>query len=154
MIFGNSKSYLINGVTTIALNKSQTSINLFQNQDIEHRSILTGVRTHSKTGDYSDFTVTERLWQESDPKAKFHAIMACEGQKVIFYLYGETIIAECYVSFIKPFYLNNLINYDGVILFLTPINYLIVSQYILDDETGAAILDDGGNPIKSDGITL
>jgi hypothetical protein len=154
-IFGTAKSYLVNGVDTIELNKSVTSINFFQNQDVIHRSILTGVRTHSPVGDYSDFTVTERLWQESDPEAKFISIMACEGQSVTFYLHGTSIIALCYVSFIRPFYFNNLINYDGVTIFLTPLRYISISQgYILDDETGLPILDDSGNPMIADGIII
>ena len=154
-IFGTDKSYIVNGATTITLNKSQTSISFFQNQDVEHRSILTGVRTHSQLGDYSDFTVTERLWQESDPKAKFQAIMALEGLTITFYLHGTATIADCYVSFIRPFYFKNLINYDGVVIFLTPVRYTTISQgYILDDGTGLNILDDSGTPIIADGIIL
>lgn len=154
-IFGTDKSYLVNGATTITLNKSQTSINFFQSKDITHRSILTGVRTHSQLGDYSDFTVVERLWQESDPKAKFQAIMALEGLTVTFYLHGSSVIADCYVSFIRPFYFKNLINYDGVTIFLVPIRYITISQgYILDDGTGLNILDDSGAPIIAGGIIL
>lgn len=154
-IWGTDKSYIVNGATTIALNKSKTSINFFQNQDVEHRSILTGARTHSQLGDYSDFTVTERLWQESNPSTKFQAIMALEGLTVTFYLHGSSVIADCYVSFIRPFYFKNLINYDGVTIFLTPIRYTAISQgYILDDGTGLNILDDSGGSIIADGIII
>ena len=153
MIFGNSKSYLVNGVTAVALNKSVTSINMLQSVDIEHVSILTGTKTHSFNGDYADFTVTERLWQESDPKAKFQAIMNCVGQNVTFYLCGTTVFANCYVNYIKPFYLNNLRNYDACIIFLHPISYVFFNRYILDD-SGLPVLDDGGNRILSDGLIV
>ena len=155
MIWGNEKSYLVDGVTAIALNKSQTSINLFQNQDIEHRSILTGIKSHSSKGDYADFTVTERLWQETDPKGKLNLILACVGKTVLFWLQGSTSVADCYVSYVKPFYFKNLRNYDGCVIFLEPIRYITVSSgYIADDTTGLPILDDAGIQIFGDGLVL
>ncbi len=155
MIWGNQKSYIINGATTITLNKSQTSMNFFQNQDVIHQSILTGVRTQSLRGDYSDFTVTERCWQETNSSAKFSSIMACKGQNVTFYLQGTSMIANCYVKYIRPFYFKNLINYDGCIIFLEPLDYLSISPgYIADDTTGLPILDDSGTQIYGDGITI
>lgn len=155
MIWGNGKSYIINGENTIALNKSQTSINFFQNQDVDHQSILTGVRTHSPKGDYSDFTVTERCWQEANPSAKFNLIMGCEGLTISFYLQGTSKIANCYVKYVRPFYFKSLINYDACVIFLEPINYLTISPgYIADDTTGLPILDDDGNQIYGDGIII
>ena len=153
MIWGNAKSYIINGATTITLNKSQTSMNFFQNQDVVHRSILTGVRTHSSKGDYLDFTVTERCWQEADPKAKFSSIMALEGLSVTFYLYGATEIVECYVNYIRPFYFKNLINYDGVVIFITPLKYSRVSSPLLNLD-GTPLLNLDGSPLYNVGIVI
>lgn len=155
MIWGSGKSYIINGVTTITLNKSQTSMNFFQNQDVVHQSILTGARTQSLKGDYSDFTVTERCWQETDPSAKFNSIMGLQGQVVTFYLQGTAVVANCYVKYVRPFYFKSLISYDACVIFLEPIAYITISQgYILDDTTGLPILDDSGNPIIADGVMI
>ena len=153
MIWGNAKSYIINGGTTITLNKSQTSINFFQNQDVVHQSILTGVRTQSLKGDYSDFTVTERCWQEADPKAKFSSIMGLEGLTVIFYLQGTTEIVQCYVSYVKPFYFKDLINYDGVIVFITPLEYFKVSSSLLNLD-GTPLLNLDGTPLYNIGAII
>lgn len=155
MIWGNQKSYLMDGVTVISLDKSQTSMDFFQNQDVEHRSILNGVITHSAKGDYSEFTVTERLWQEANPKAKLNAILACVGRTISFYLYGSSIVANCFVNYVRPFYMKNLINYDACVIFLEPLTYLSISPgYIADDTTGLPILDDSGIQIFGDGITI
>ena len=153
MIWGSAKSYIINGATTITLNKSQTSINFFQNQDVAHQSILTGVMTHSSKGDYSDFTVTERCWQETDPSAKFSSIMGCEGQNITFYLHGSGLIADCYVKYIRPFYFNSLINYDGVVIFLEPTTYFRIAAPLLNLD-GTPLLNLDGEPLYNSGMII
>lgn len=127
-IFGINKNYLVYGTTTIGLNHSTVSADWFQNQDVRYRSIITGVKTHSLKGDYADFTITERCWQETNPNIKLDAIMQCEGKNVTFFYNGAIAFTDCYVNYVKPFYFKNLRNYDACVIFLQPINYVIISR--------------------------
>jgi hypothetical protein len=128
-------------------------MNFFQNQDVVHQSILTGVRTHSSKGDYSDFTVTERCWQEANPSVKFNSIMALEGLNVSFYLQGTSMVANCYVKYIRPFYFKNLINYDGCVIFLEPTAYFRIAEALLNLD-GTPLLNLDGTPLYNTGTII
>lgn len=153
MIFGTAKSYIIDGATTITMEHSTTDFDLLQNQDIRHRSILTGKRTTSRTADYADFTVNNWLFKYSDPKAKFTELRALIDKTVAFYLQGSTVLATCYVADVKPYYIRNLINYDGVVIRLSPITYTTISNYMYSED-GQIMLNEDGTPMRTEGINI
>lgn len=153
MIFGTAKSYIIDGATTITLANSITDFDLLQNQDVRHRSILTGKKTTSRLADYSEFTVTQYLFKESNPSGKFSTLRGLIDKEVYFYFQGSTIISNCYVSDVKPYYIRNLIRYDMVKITLFPIDYLSISGFI-QTESGIDILTEDGQQIRTEGIII
>jgi len=153
MIFGNSKSYIISGVTMITLNHSVTGFGLFSNRDIEYKSIINGKKTHTLLGDYSDFNVLVWLWKESSPSTKLNTLVSLVGSEVTFLLEGATQFVKCWVESVRPFYHKNLRNYDACRLHLFPTVLTSISNYILD-ESGIPIEDEDGNKIKSEGFQI
>jgi hypothetical protein len=142
MILGSNKSFIDSDGVAILLNHSTTDQNFYLNRDIEHVSIITGVKTHSVLGDYQEFTVIERCWQEENPAEKMNEILSLRGQLVNFYLFGSSLIANCFVSYIKPFYFRDLKNYDACVIFLQPTLYQTLGSIV--DDTGQAATDDTG----------
>lgn len=153
MIFGDAKSFIQFGDATITMPHSITDFDLLQNQDIRHRSILTGKRTTSRLADYAEFKATDRLFQYDNPTTQFNLLRGLIDQQVYFYFQGSTVIADCYVAEAKPYYMRNLINYDLMTLTLYPISYLTVSGFI-QTEGGIDILTEDGQQIRTEGITL
>lgn len=153
MIWGTAKSYIINGVDTITLNKSTTSFGLFENQDRRFRSIVNGVRTHARLGDYSSFSVLVWLWQESDPKTKLESLLALVGNEITFYFQGTTVLASCYVESVKPFYWKNLRMYGACVISLFPTAYTQISQALLNED-GTPLLNQDGTPLLNEGFNL
>ena len=153
MIWGTTKSYILNGVDTITLNKSTTSFGLFENQDKRYRSILTGVKKHTRLSDYSNFSVLIWLWQETDPKAKLQTLLALVGNQATFYFQGATVLANCYIETVRPFYFRNLRDYDACVVSLFPVSYSEISQGLLNED-GTPLLNEDGSPLLSEGFTL
>uniref|UniRef100_A0A6M3J0F0 Uncharacterized protein n=1 Tax=viral metagenome TaxID=1070528 RepID=A0A6M3J0F0_9ZZZZ len=151
MIWGQGKSYIVDGVTTITLNKSVTSNTFFENQDKEFRSIINGVRTYYTLSDYADFTVTDYFWLYDD--TKFNTLKNIEGNTVIFYLNGQTIISNCLVRQVKPLYFRNNRNYDLCTLIMTPLAYIQISQALLNED-GTPLLNEDGTPLLSEGFSI
>lgn len=153
MIFGTTKSYILYDSVTTTLPKSTTDFDLLQNQDIRHKSILTGKRTTSRTGDYASFTVTDWLFTEQDPTAKFLSLRDLIDKQVYFYFQGSSLIINCYVYEVKPFYIKNAIRYDAVRITLFPLNYFAISS-VLQTEDGIDILTEDGQKIRTEGLVL
>lgn len=144
MIWGNKKSYILSGYTAIQLNHAVVDFNFFQNEDIRHRSIITGTVTTSKKGDYASFLITDKIWLESNPKNKFSTLKALVGNKITFYLEGETSFSQCYVEEVNPYYFRNLISYDIVTIKLTPTRYIEMANLLTQDSI-PILTEDGIN---------
>ena len=153
MILGTSKSYIIQGVNTITLNHSITTPEMFQNADKRYTSIINGNKTSTHLGNYAEFKVLVYLWKETNPGAKLASLLALRGQSFDFYLQGTSAVLNCYAELTSPMYFRNLVNYNAVNLLINPLRYIAISQYILDDNY-IPILDDNGNKILSDGVTI
>lgn len=153
MIYGTDKSFIQFGDATILMPHSVTNFDLLQNQDIRHRSILTGKRTTSRKADYAEFTVTDKLFKYSSPTAQFNLLRGLIDEQVQFYFQGSTVIADCYVMEAKPYYMRNLINYDLMTLVLLPINYLTISNYMYSED-GQIMLNEDGTPMRTEGISI
>lgn len=153
MIWGTAKSYIVSGVDTITLNKSTTSFGLFESQDVHYRSIINGVKTHTRLGDYADFKVLSWLWKESNPKTKLQSLRALVGNEVTFYFQGTTILTSCYVESVTPFYWKNLRDYDACIIHLFPTAYTQIKQSLLNED-GTPLLNEDGTPLYNEGFEL
>lgn len=154
MIWGSAKSYIVSGVNTITLNHSLTDFDILKNEDVRHRSILTGVKSRTRTGDYSEFNITVFLWRESNPSSKFTSLMALEGNEVTFYFEGSTEVITCYVNSVRPYYYRNKRDYDVCILTLTPDRYITFTNIGLLNEDYETLLNQDGEPLRNEGVTI
>lgn len=153
MIFGILKSYIIYNGETVTLENSIVTPDWFQNNDIVHKSIITGKRTHSWRADYASFNLIDYLFKYTDPTLQFQSIKNLQGMIVDFYLHGQTYIAECFIAKVKPIYLFDRIKHDACNIHLYPTKYTLISQDMLSED-GTPMLMENGTPMKTEGITL
>ena len=147
MILGTGKTYLTYDGSEIVLNYSSTDFDIYKNQDVEFRSIITGIKTHYELYDYSEFTITERLFLEDDPISKFSEINGLIGDKIHLNLFGsENIIFAGYIIELKPIYLRGFVAYD-VCKIIIESNPGKMGKYLVDKQ-GRPYKDKAGNYIR------
>lgn len=128
-------------------------------------SVFTRKRNWKTYGDYAEFEITVNLHkynEEKDgisPMDKFSQIYALNHQDVNFMPHkdGKTLKdstgheALFHVTQITPYYLNNIINYDMVVIKLESKSYIDLNAALADialgSEKGEFIVDEHGNKI-------
>ena len=96
-----------------------------QPDQINHRSVISGVKTNTHLGDYGSFKITERLWQKATTftaALRFQRLDSFYHTDVWFMPHGVSSIKDsssvtvaCYFKVLKPMYYKGFVNYDAVV---------------------------------------
>ena len=124
------------------LNYSFIDYTFVEPDNIEHKSAITGVKTNTFLGDYGNFAVDVRLWQETHgsmtPKTKLTNIYVYYHTNVVFFPHNDKWVADvnglavpCYLSLMKPYYYKNLITYDACKLTFATNKYHNLSKLLI-----------------------
>lgn len=96
-----------------------------QPDQINHRSVITGVKTNTFLGDYGEFNITERIWQKTTnftAKLRFTRLYSFYHTDIWLLPQGTLSIKDntsadvaCYFKEFRPTYYKGYINYDAVV---------------------------------------
>lgn len=96
-----------------------------QADQINHRSVISGVKTNTFLGDYGEFRITERMWQNITTftaKLRFQKLNSLYHTDVWFMPHGGLSIKNsasadvtCYFKSLKPQYYKGFISYDAAV---------------------------------------
>lgn len=105
---------------------------------LNHRSVITGVKTNTHLGDYGEFKVVVRLWQYSSAKNKFTALYSYYHTDINFAPHRSQIVQDsttafvtCYLKTFRPIYYKNFINYDAVELTFSTNKYHDITKLLI-----------------------
>jgi hypothetical protein len=98
---------------------------MVQPDQINHRSIISGVKTNTFLGDYGEFKITERLWNkvtDFTAKERFQRLYSFYHTDVYLFPHSTNWIKDavggnlikCYFKGLKPMYYKGFINYDAI----------------------------------------
>lgn len=124
MILGRLQSKFVVGGTTVLLDHSKLNPKFLIPNEIEHVSILNGVRNYILIGDMSELTIILNLTKYSDPVSKFNEVNSFKHSECLFYPNRdgyplkdyEKNDALFYISEVTPYYLTNDDFYDLVLI--------------------------------------
>lgn len=90
MIFGSgSAQFQKSGSSVCTLDYSNLYPEYFITDEIEHKSVLTGHKSYTTLGDYSNFKVEVNLYKYSNPLSKFNEIYQYIHDDVYFWPHND-----------------------------------------------------------------
>ena len=154
-IFGTSYPVISGSLGNVSLEQSKVDYNFFGSDVIEQKSVLTGHKSYPYSRNRSTFTVDVLLCNYSGASSslsKFNDIYKYRDSYFYFQPHSDFTESvdgvgggiEYYMTEIIPYYLNNDITYDGVIIKMMPRKNSILKAYVPAGYGTAFGLDYGG----------
>lgn len=121
----------------IYLTHSTISFNFVEAEQLNYRSVISGVKTNTHLGDYGTFKVIVHLWKFSSAKTMLTNLYAYYHTDVIFcpnqlpIKDSSSNLVYCYLNGFRPFYWRNFRDYDAVELTFDINKYHDVSKLLI-----------------------
>lgn len=128
-ILGTTYPKFIVGSTTVNLEHTNNNKFIYTTAEIEHKSILSGLKSHVNCVDYNGFEIILYLYKYADSKAKYQELMLYNhSSEVIYYPHSDGNAyrdpagqdLKFQISKIEPFYLSQIVEYDALLLTFKP----------------------------------
>lgn len=139
MIFGTNAPKFVTGSTTVNLDYVTVDTNLADVQEIEHTSVITGVRNYVVLGDYAEIKINMNLYKYDSPSIKFQEIYQYTHDNVYFYLHNDgnafqdsgSNNVEFHITKIEPYYIDNVNYNEGLKIELKSRKYIDLIQLVV-----------------------
>ena len=121
----------------IYLTHSTINFNFVEAEQLNYRSVISGVKTNTHLGDYGTFKVIVHLWKFSSAKTMLTNLYAYYHTDVIFcpnqlpIKDSSSNLVYCYLNGFRPFYWRNFRDYDAVELTFDINKYHDVSKLLI-----------------------
>ena len=120
----------------IYLTHSTINFNFVEAEQLNYRSVISGVKTNTHLGDYGTFKVIVYLWKFSSAKTMLTNLYAYYHTNVIFCpnqlpIKDGSGLVYCYLNGFRPFYWRNFRDYDAVELTFDINKYHDVSKLLI-----------------------